>query len=624
MTAGDTDQSKARVKLISEMQKLVVFQLASSGDRDPKDSAVASVNMTAAVHPVDGYYYPQWNFSIINITITVFASLVIFCTVSGNALVIVAVIKERRLRKVSNSFIINLAVSDVLVGVLVTPIALLYQLHGHWVFSRQLCHVWVSMDVICCTASITSLCAISYDRYNAITSPLRYARRRTRRRAFYLILVIWIYSACIALPPFVGWGAAGPEDETAEPRQCSISQHPGYTLYSTIGAFYLPLSFMLFAYVCIYRETSKRTRQWRCGPGSSKMISERNRHRSVSIPLAPLAVESEAMSSPARCSLTPSPSRTDSTRMSSDSALFLRNSSMASCRVIHRDSIILEEEESIRKEGSSGCSHTNASPALLQTIAQVNGTCKTTLVTARKLDYRSVRRTYGSILRKPVRQISSRTSSDSSTATTSSLELLPTDQSPLKLRFSPARHRQNTDVLLTSRQELVIKGLGTQEESIRYAEDSLKSVNCLASPSHQPAHGPYENHFTTTMDSSPEISPIAKCSRGCSGVKVATHRRKMSVSQEKRAAKTLSVVLGAFIVCWFPFFLVALLKPLCVTCSWPGAVDDVVLWLGYFNSALNPIIYTFFNKDFRFAFRNILCCVCRRRRRRRHHYRASL
>jgi hypothetical protein len=75
--------------------------------------------------------------------------------------------------QVSNSFIINLAVSDILVGLLVTPIALVQQLHGRWVFSRQLCDFWISVDVICCTASIANLCAISYDRYNAITEPLR-------------------------------------------------------------------------------------------------------------------------------------------------------------------------------------------------------------------------------------------------------------------------------------------------------------------------------------------------------------------------------------------------------------------------------------------------------------------
>jgi 5-hydroxytryptamine receptor 1 len=83
--------------------------------------------------------------------------------------------------------------------------------------------------------------------------------------------------------------------------------------------------------------------------------------------------------------------------------------------------------------------------------------------------------------------------------------------------------------------------------------------------------------------------------------------RKMAMNQEKRAAKTLGVVIGCFIICWLPFFIVTLLRSLCLNCHFYPLLVQSLSWLGYFNSACNPFIYTFFNKDFRNAFKKISC-----------------
>ena len=76
--------------------------------------------------------------------------------------------------------------------------------------------------------------------------------------------------------------------------------------------------------------------------------------------------------------------------------------------------------------------------------------------------------------------------------------------------------------------------------------------------------------------------------------------------REKKAAKTLAIVTGAFIVCWLPFFVMALVSPICNDCI-NDHVFSFFLWLGYFNSTLNPIIYTVFSPEFRQAFKKILC-----------------
>ncbi|XP_046415679.1 octopamine receptor beta-3R-like isoform X1 [Neodiprion virginianus] len=84
---------------------------------------------------------------------------------------------------------------------------------------------------------------------------------------------------------------------------------------------------------------------------------------------------------------------------------------------------------------------------------------------------------------------------------------------------------------------------------------------------------------------------------------------------EHKAARTLGIIMGAFLLCWLPFFLWYLTTSLCGdACYCPDALVSVLFWIGYFNSALNPVIYAYFNRDFREAFKDTLksalpCCA---------------
>lgn len=78
---------------------------------------------------------------------------------------------------------------------------------------------------------------------------------------------------------------------------------------------------------------------------------------------------------------------------------------------------------------------------------------------------------------------------------------------------------------------------------------------------------------------------------------------------ETKAAKTLGIIVGGFIVCWLPFFTMYLVRAFCPNHIHP-TVFSVLFWLGYCNSAINPCIYALFSKDFRFAFKRIICCKC--------------
>nr|XP_019967127.1 PREDICTED: alpha-2B adrenergic receptor-like [Paralichthys olivaceus] len=85
-------------------------------------------------------------------------------------------------------------------------------------------------------------------------------------------------------------------------------------------------------------------------------------------------------------------------------------------------------------------------------------------------------------------------------------------------------------------------------------------------------------------------------------------RRKALVNREKRFTFVLAVVMGVFVICWFPFFFSYSLQAVCPeTCSIPKPLFTFFFWIGYCNSCLNPVIYTIFNNDFRKAFKRILC-----------------
>ncbi|XP_068995716.1 alpha-2Db adrenergic receptor-like [Embiotoca jacksoni] len=87
----------------------------------------------------------------------------------------------------------------------------------------------------------------------------------------------------------------------------------------------------------------------------------------------------------------------------------------------------------------------------------------------------------------------------------------------------------------------------------------------------------------------------------------ATSKHKAAQMREKRFTFVLAVVMGVFVLCWFPFFFTYSLHAVCrENCIIPDALFNLFFWVGYCNSSLNPVIYTVFNRDFRRAFRKIL------------------
>ena len=112
--------------------------------------------------------------------------------------------------------------------------------------------------------SITTLSAISVDRYYAIAHPLRAARNMTRRRAFMMICVVWVWSLCASLPPLFGWGryvAEGFQTSCTFDYLTTTPNNRTYIFFLYLFGFAAPLAVIALSYILIIRALKKHERK---------------------------------------------------------------------------------------------------------------------------------------------------------------------------------------------------------------------------------------------------------------------------------------------------------------------------------------------------------------------------
>uniref|UniRef100_A0A8C9Z944 D(3) dopamine receptor n=1 Tax=Sander lucioperca TaxID=283035 RepID=A0A8C9Z944_SANLU len=219
-------------------------------------------------------------------------SLLILGIVFGNVLVCLAVLRERSLQTTTNYLVVSLAVADLLVASLVMPWAVYLEVvGGAWLFSRLYCNVFVTLDVMMCTASILNLCAISIDRYTAVVMPVLYnTTHRSRKRVFVMIATVWVLAFTVSCPLLFGFNT------TDDPMVCSIS-NPDFVIYSSVVSFYLPFIVTLLVYIRIYVFLRMRRKRITFGQASGK-VQPGSTLPSVVRPLSLLVVEPSGPSKP--------------------------------------------------------------------------------------------------------------------------------------------------------------------------------------------------------------------------------------------------------------------------------------------------------------------------------------
>uniref|UniRef100_A0AAN0N814 G protein-coupled receptor n=1 Tax=Polyphagotarsonemus latus TaxID=1204166 RepID=A0AAN0N814_9ACAR len=182
-------------------------------------------------------------------------------TFLGNAIVVHAIRTERKLRTVSNMYILSLAIADLIVGAIVMPISSTYVLTKEWIFGRSICQFWLIVDYSASTASIFNLLILSLDRYYSIKNPLKYLRKRTKKRALAMICVVWLISFSWALP-ILFWhiwnNPKGLRKHTETICETEFSDNMLFKLTSSSVNFLLPICLMMLLYAKIFLEIKSR------------------------------------------------------------------------------------------------------------------------------------------------------------------------------------------------------------------------------------------------------------------------------------------------------------------------------------------------------------------------------
>ncbi|XP_066143811.1 octopamine receptor Oamb [Euwallacea fornicatus] len=466
----------------------------------------------------------------------------------GNCLVIAAVLCSSKLQvAVTNIFIASLAVADLMVGVAVLPFSSVWEVFKVWTFGNIWCRIWLAVDVWMCTASILNLCAISLDRYVAVTSPITYPSIMSKSRAKMLVAGLWILSFVICFPPLVGWkdsksgdnesNATLLEDNPHCPWKCELINESGYVVYSALGSFYIPMFVMLFFYWRIYRAAIRTTQA--INQGFKITGSPGNRFEQQRLTLR-----------------------------------------------IHRGRGSSTKAPYASPNGSSYTATTTSSAS----------------PSPRRSHDRKHERVKISVSYPSNENLSSATSSPQLLAVT------PTSPSghPSYVVHYTANGKDSSTTMVCNR--YLHNNDGNNHLKVNRC-NSGKSPNKRRSSS-----------VDSGRERAPSPSPSAHDDIGLgSGKSKLTNRRmgkrniKAQVKRfrmETKAAKTLGIIVGGFICCWLPFFTMYLVRAFCKDCINP-LMFSILFWLGYCNSAINPLIYALFSKDFRFAFKRIICrCFC--------------
>ncbi|XP_014340962.2 G-protein coupled receptor 83 [Latimeria chalumnae] len=143
-------------------------------------------------------YDPEYQNPTVKALLIIAYSVIIVISLFGNLLVCHVVMKNKRMHSATSLFIVNLAVSDIMITLLNTPFTLARFVNSTWVFGKTMCHISRFVQYCSLHVSTLTLTAIALDRHQVILNPLK--PRMSLSRGVLSIAIIWVMAICFSLP----------------------------------------------------------------------------------------------------------------------------------------------------------------------------------------------------------------------------------------------------------------------------------------------------------------------------------------------------------------------------------------------------------------------------------------
>lgn len=201
-----------------------------------------------------------WNlYGTAQVVITVtMISLIIF----GNGMLCVIILKVRRLRNPSGYLLVNLAVGEILVGVLLLPFSIPAVLHGKWTMGTNTCQFNGFLQHALSAVSVLTVLSVSIDRYFAIVTPLTYRARVTTQKTLIAVCFTWFYALFSACFPFMKWSTYHFVSGLwlcENNYRYSLS----FTYFKFLVLYVIPFLVIVYIYACIFKISWHHSRQIR-------------------------------------------------------------------------------------------------------------------------------------------------------------------------------------------------------------------------------------------------------------------------------------------------------------------------------------------------------------------------
>ncbi|XP_028397598.1 RYamide receptor-like [Dendronephthya gigantea] len=201
-------------------------------------------------------------FSVIGYILFGAAFIISIC---GNSLCAYIISTRFRMKSVTNLFILNLAIGDLIYTFSIPFDLAITENNQKWIFHRYFCHILSPVQTISMFSSLLTLTILSLTRYRAIIHPLK--RQIEANTAKFCIVLIWVVSALTALPQ-VYYQRVNDDGKCEEEWESHQSAKKVYTAVLFGVQYVIPLTIMLIAYGRIGVELSKPS------PGENTLIQE--------------------------------------------------------------------------------------------------------------------------------------------------------------------------------------------------------------------------------------------------------------------------------------------------------------------------------------------------------------